>query len=60
MRDSRERLLGMLDAIKRMERYSVRGGHAFEDDESRTAMPLPGPPHRSLTRWPYLSAKFHR
>ena len=33
MRDSRVRLLDMLDAIERIERYAARGRRAFEDDE---------------------------
>ena len=33
MRDSRVRLLDMLDTIERIERYAARGRCAFEDDE---------------------------
>ena len=33
MRDDRERLADILEAIERIERYAVRGRQAFEDDE---------------------------
>ena len=33
MRDSRVRLLDMLEAIENIERYAARGRRAFEDDE---------------------------
>ena len=33
MRDSRARLMDMLEAIERIERYAARGRRAFEDDE---------------------------
>jgi uncharacterized protein with HEPN domain len=33
MRDDRERLLDMLEAIERIDRYAVRGRKAFEQDE---------------------------
>jgi uncharacterized protein with HEPN domain len=33
MRDARERLLDMLEAIERIERYAARGRAAFERDE---------------------------
>ncbi len=33
MRDDRERLLDILDAIERIEKYSSRGRQAFEEDE---------------------------
>ena len=33
MRDDRERLLHILDAIERIERYAARGRQAFEQDE---------------------------
>jgi uncharacterized protein with HEPN domain len=33
MRDDRERLLDMLEAIERIDRYAVRGRAAFEHDE---------------------------
>jgi uncharacterized protein with HEPN domain len=33
MRDSRERLRDILDAIDSIERYSVKGKAAFDDDE---------------------------
>jgi uncharacterized protein with HEPN domain len=33
MRDDRERLLDIMDAIERIEKYAVRGQQAFEQDE---------------------------
>lgn len=33
MRDDRERLADILEAIDRAQRYAVRGRRAFEDDE---------------------------
>lgn len=33
MRDDRERLQDILDAITRIEKYAVRGREAFENDE---------------------------
>jgi uncharacterized protein with HEPN domain len=33
MRDDRERLRDILDAIKRIERYATRGRRVFEEDE---------------------------
>ena len=33
MRDDRERLLHILDAIERIERYAARGREAFEQEE---------------------------
>ncbi len=33
MRDSRERLIDMLEAIEHIERYAARGRRAFEQDE---------------------------
>ncbi len=33
MRDDRERLLDILEAIERIDRYAVRGREAFEHDE---------------------------
>lgn len=33
MRDDRERLLDMLEAIERIEKYAGRGKAAFEKDE---------------------------
>jgi uncharacterized protein with HEPN domain len=33
MRDDRERLLDILEAIERIDRYAVRGREAFERDE---------------------------
>lgn len=33
MRDTRERLLDMLDSIERIDKYAVRGQEAFEKDE---------------------------
>ena len=33
MRDDRERLLDIQDAIERIEKYAVRGKDAFENDE---------------------------
>jgi len=33
MRNDRERLLDILDAIAQIEKYSVRGRQAFENDE---------------------------
>lgn len=33
MRDPKERLRDILDAIARMERYAARGRQAFEQDE---------------------------
>jgi len=33
MRDSRTRLLDMLEAIENIERYAARGRRVFEDDE---------------------------
>ncbi len=33
MRDPKERLRDILDAITNIERYSVRGRQAFESDE---------------------------
>lgn len=33
MRDDRERLLDILEAIDRIERYAIRGWEAFERDE---------------------------
>jgi hypothetical protein len=33
MRDDRERLLDILEAIERIDRYAVRGRQAFEHDE---------------------------
>ena len=33
MRDDRERLTDILEAIDRAQRYAVRGRRAFEDDE---------------------------
>ena len=33
MRDDRERLLDILEAIERIERYAARGREAFENDE---------------------------
>jgi uncharacterized protein with HEPN domain len=33
MRDDRERLLDILEAIERIDRYAVRGREAFENDE---------------------------
>ena len=33
MRDDRERLQDILDAIKRIERYAQRGRREFEEDE---------------------------
>jgi uncharacterized protein with HEPN domain len=33
MRDDRERLLDILEAIERIDRYAVRGRQAFERDE---------------------------
>jgi uncharacterized protein with HEPN domain len=33
VRDSRTRLVDMLEAIERIERYAARGRRAFEDDE---------------------------
>jgi len=33
MRDDRERILDILEAIERIERYAVRGRTAFESDE---------------------------
>ena len=33
MRDDRERLADILDAIDRAQRYAVRGRTAFEEDE---------------------------
>jgi uncharacterized protein with HEPN domain len=33
MRSERERLLDILEAIERIEKYAVRGKSAFEDDE---------------------------
>jgi uncharacterized protein with HEPN domain len=33
MRDDRERLLDILEAIERIDRYGVRGREAFEHDE---------------------------
>ncbi|MFQ5532923.1 MAG: DUF86 domain-containing protein [Candidatus Methylomirabilales bacterium] len=33
MRDDRERLLHILEAIERIERYAARGREAFEQDE---------------------------
>lgn len=33
MRDDRERLLHILDAIERIERYAARGRRVFEQDE---------------------------
>lgn len=33
MRDDRERLLDIAEAIERIERYTVRGRSAFEEDE---------------------------
>jgi uncharacterized protein with HEPN domain len=33
MRDDAERILDMLEAIERIERYSAKGREAFERDE---------------------------
>jgi uncharacterized protein with HEPN domain len=33
LRDDRERLADILEAIDRAQRYAVRGRRAFEDDE---------------------------
>ncbi len=33
MRDDRERLLDILEAIERIDRYAVRGREAFDHDE---------------------------
>jgi len=33
MRDNRERLTDMLEAIEHIERYAIRGRQAFEDNE---------------------------
>ena len=33
MRDSNERILDMLEAIERIERYAQKGRDAFENDE---------------------------
>lgn len=33
MRDDRERLLDIAEAIERIERYTIRGRSAFEEDE---------------------------
>lgn len=33
MRQPRERLLDILEAIERIERYAVRGKDAFQNDE---------------------------
>jgi uncharacterized protein with HEPN domain len=33
MRDDRERLLDILEAIERIDRYAIRGREAFEHDE---------------------------
>jgi uncharacterized protein with HEPN domain len=33
MRDDRERLRDILEAIARIEKYAARGRHAFEEDE---------------------------
>ncbi|MBX3295183.1 MAG: DUF86 domain-containing protein [Acidobacteria bacterium] len=33
MRDDRERLLDVLEAIERIEKYTARGRSAFDDDE---------------------------
>jgi len=33
MRDDRDRLQDILDAIKRIERYATRGRQVFEEDE---------------------------
>lgn len=33
MRDLRERLLDILEAIERIEKYTIRGRDAFEQDE---------------------------
>ncbi len=33
MRDDRERLLDILEAIERIDRYAVRGRETFERDE---------------------------
>lgn len=33
MRDDRERLLDMLEAIAKIEKYAARGKHVFEQEE---------------------------
>ncbi len=33
MRSDRERLLDILEAIERIEKYAARGRNAFEEDE---------------------------
>jgi uncharacterized protein with HEPN domain len=33
MRDDRERLQDILEAIEKIEKYAVRGRHAFDTDE---------------------------
>lgn len=33
MRDDRERLLDIVEAIERIEKYTVRGRTAFDEDE---------------------------
>jgi uncharacterized protein with HEPN domain len=33
MRSDRERLLDILEAIERIEKYATRGKNAFEEDE---------------------------
>ena len=48
MREDRERLQNMLDAIKRIERYAARGREAFEHDE--LIQKLDGPAHSDHRR----------
>jgi hypothetical protein len=44
MRDDRERLLDILEAIERIHRYAVRGREAFEHDELIQKLDYPPAP----------------